>query len=552
MAVRPVSATRAASVVVSTPSGTRTRVPVHPLPFHIGRQSDNQLVLRDNRASRTHARIDVEAGEYYIQDLKSSHGTYVNGSRIQRQKLQASDRIEFGFADSYSLVFTYDDDELNRILDQFSATQAGPAATSGNLQKLRALVEVARALQNSLAIVDVLAAVVEAALAITGSDRGFLLLNNDGRLEVAVARDRYTGNLSKSALDVPPDTLFDALLHRRELLSMTFNPLSAELTNQTLHGADLRGVVCIPLVRIRPGNTEETCMITSRTDTVGVIYLDARQSSVDLSAGNRELLQTLALEASTVLENARLLEEERQRQKLDEELAIAREIQSSLLPRKLPVDGWFRAAGWSMPSHAVGGDCYDVRQIAPDAWSAVITDVSGKGVSSALLAALLQGSFLTGSGEIAAQMSRINSFLYERTEGEKYATVFYCILKRDGTLMWSNAGHVKPWLIRATGELQALDTTGMPLGMLDVAEFGVETSRLAPGDRVLAYSDGLTEAQNDRGEFYGSARLKQLLASNAGCPAAKLQAAIRADIEAFTGGSTQSDDVTSLVLEYQP
>lgn len=552
MAIRPVSATRNASVVVSTPSGTRTRVAIAPVPFHIGRQSDNQLVLRDNRASRTHARIEVEAGEYYLQDLKSSHGTFVNGQRIFRHKLQPSDRIEFGFPDSYTLLFTYDDDELNRLLDQFPATQTGAGGASANLQKLRALVEVARALQNSLAIEDVLAAVVEAALAITGSERGFLLLNRNGRLEVAVGRDRFAGPISKNALEITPDALFDALLNRRELLSMTFNPLSAELSNQTLHGVDLRSVVCIPLVRIRPGSTEETCMITSRTDTVGVIYLDARQMAVDLSAGNRELLQTLALEASTVLENARLLEEERARQKLDEELAIAREIQASLLPRKLPTGGWFRASGWSMPSNAVGGDCYDVRQTGPDAWAAVITDVSGKGVSSALLAALLQGSFLTGSGDLREQMARINAFLYERTEGEKYATVFCCVLHRDGTMRWSNAGHVKPYILRATGELQALDTTGMPLGMLDLGDFGVETAQLAAGDRIVAYSDGLTEAENQAGEFYGTPRLRSLLKSYVGRPSKDILAAIRADVETFTGGSTQGDDVTAIVLEYEP
>ncbi|MDZ4798547.1 MAG: SpoIIE family protein phosphatase [Bryobacteraceae bacterium] len=553
MAVRPLPVTRAASVVVNTPSGTRTRVPLHPTPFHIGRQSDNQLVLRDNRASRTHARIEVEAGEYYLQDLKSSHGTFVNNVRITRHKLQASDRIEFGFPDSYTLVFTYDDDELNRILDQFPGPHAGTnPGLSGNLQKLRALVEVARALQNSLAIEDVLAAVVEAALAITGCERGFLLLNHGGKLEVSVARDRYTGSLGKESLEVAPDALFDALLHRRELLSMTFNSQSAELSNQTLHGADLRSVVCIPLVRIRPGASDETCMITSRTDTVGVLYLDARQTSVDLSSGNRELLQTLALEASTVLENARLLEEERGRQRLDEELAIAREIQSSLLPRKLPSTGWFRAAGWSMPSHAVGGDCYDVRQLSPDSWSSVITDVSGKGVSSALLAALLQGSFLTGSGEIGAQMSRINSFLYERTEGEKYATVFYCILRHDGHMTWANAGHVKPYVIRANGELRTLQTTGMPLGMLDTAEFGVETLTLSPGDRILAYSDGLTEAQNEKGEFFNVANLRRVLLAHAGAPATKLLSELVNEVQQFTGGAVQSDDITALVLEYNP
>ena len=545
---------KAASIVVSTPSGTRTRVPIQPVPFNIGRQSDNHLVLRDNRASRNHARIIAESGEYWIEDLRSSHGTYVNGGRVTRQKLVPSDRIEFGFPDSYTLLFSFDDDELNRILDQFSASTraTGSGGASENLQKLRALVEVARALQNSLSTEDVLAAVVEAALAITGFERGYLLLNENGRLSVSVARDRHSGSLPKDSLEVPTEALHEALLHRRELLSMTFDPLSSEFSNRTVYGQDLRSIVCIPLVRVRSGTTEETCLITSRNDTVGVIYLDASYTTVDLSSGNSELLQTLALEASTILENARLLEEERAKRRLEEELNLAREIQSSLLPRKLPSVGWFRAVGSSLPSHAVGGDCFDVRQVSPDVWAAVVTDVSGKGVSSALLAALLQGSFLTASGDIAVQMSRLNAFIYERTEGEKYATVFCCLLARDGTLTWVNAGHVTPFVVRPTRELVSLGTTGMPLGMLDTAEFGMDRTRLEPGDKIFAYSDGLTEAEDANGTFFGSPQLKSFLREHASETAPRLHNAMMSEVHRFTGRAVQSDDITALVLEYAP
>ena len=173
---------------------------------------------------------------------------------------------------------------------------------------------------------------------------------------------------------------------------MTFFSQAADFSS-TIGSDDekARSVVGVPLVRVRTGSAQETCIITSRSDTIGVIYLDSRQTAVDLSSGNRELLQTLALEASTILENARLLEEERIKQRMEEELSIAREIQTSLLPRRLPSEGWFRVAGSSIPSHEVGGDCFDVRQLSPNAWSLVVTDVSGKGVSSALLAALLAG-----------------------------------------------------------------------------------------------------------------------------------------------------------------
>jgi serine phosphatase RsbU (regulator of sigma subunit) len=544
--------TRPATLLVVTPSGARTRVPINQVPFTIGRHSDNALVLRDNRASRNHARVSVEAGDYYIEDLKSSHGVFVNGTRIARQKLYAGDRVEFGFPDSYSLVFTFDDEEISKILDQFSGGK--PAGSTGNLARLRGLVEVARALQNSLSTEDVLAAVVDAALAITGFERGFLLLNRNGTLEVSVGRDRYAGVVAASALEIPVETIQAALQRRRELLSMTLETHSAEFATKTLDTDDARSVVCVPLVRVRAGSTEETCLITSKSDTVGVIYLDSRQTAVNLSAGNRELLQTLALEASTILENARLLEEERIKQRMEEELGIAREIQMSLLPRRLPSSGWFRAAGSSIPSHEVGGDCFDVRQIDASAWSAVVTDVSGKGVSSALLAALLQGCFLTGpvhAEDIEQTMARINRFLYERTEGEKYATVFYCSIRQDGSLVWSNAGHVTPLLVRTGGEVRALATTGMPLGMLDEAEIGVQAAQLHAGDKIVAYSDGLTEAQSPTGEFFEAARLRRILRDHATAGAAELHALIMREVEGFTSGAVQGDDVTALVLEYR-
>ncbi|HET8546989.1 MAG TPA: FHA domain-containing protein [Bryobacteraceae bacterium] len=141
-----VAVARTATLIVVNPSGNRVRVPVEPVPFNIGRQADNHLVIRDNRASRNHARILYEDGDYYVEDLKSSHGVFVNNVRVQRQKLYNSDRIEFGFPDSYNLIFTLEEDEIHRLLNQFSTPPVASGAT-GNLAKLRALVDVARALQ---------------------------------------------------------------------------------------------------------------------------------------------------------------------------------------------------------------------------------------------------------------------------------------------------------------------------------------------------------------------------------------------------------------------
>ncbi len=188
------------ALAIVTPSGNRSRVLIDPLPFLIGRQGDNHLILRDNRASRNHARIVVKNGEYFIEDLKSRHGVYVNGQRVTEHKLSNSDRIDFGFQDSYRLIFTLEEDEIHRFLEQMG-TPAGSGAS--NLSKLRSLMEVARALQTSLSSGDVLAAVVDAALAVTGAERGFLLLRQDRGLEVRVARNRAGARWGRTSSGCP-------------------------------------------------------------------------------------------------------------------------------------------------------------------------------------------------------------------------------------------------------------------------------------------------------------------------------------------------------------
>ncbi|HBY61429.1 MAG TPA: hypothetical protein DEH78_16530 [Solibacterales bacterium] len=476
---------------------------------------------------------------------------HVNDERVERRRLIPGDRIEFGVSNSYQLIFTQEESDLTRLLDQFEA----PAKPGGaNLAKLKAVVEVARALETSLSTDDVLAAVVDAALTVTGTERGFLLLRGGQGLEVRVARDRHGAALPSSELRVPRSLIQRALDRRRELLSMNFDPNSGEMeTDRSVAFLELRSVVCVPLVRLRTALGDDTGG-ASANETVGLLYMDSRVGSADLSAGNRELLQTLALEASTILENARLLEQERRRRRLEEELTIAREIQIGLLPRNLPVTGWFRIAACTIPSHQVGGDYYDLRRVAEDVWTVVVADVSGKGVSSALLASLLQGAFLFATeGPLAMEdtMARVNHFLNERTGGEKYATIFYCSLDRNGLLRWCNAGHCAPILVTRDGVLKPLGPTGTPAGLLDFASFEVEQHQLMPGDQVAIFTDGVSEAQNVNGEYFETRRIRDVLRRNAGSGCVATHQALMAALQEFTEDTEQADDITCVVLEYR-
>jgi serine phosphatase RsbU (regulator of sigma subunit) len=346
-----------------------------------------------------------------------------------------------------------------------------------------------------------------------------------------------------------------ALESRKDLFSMSFDPITGDgrAPGNTIIDLELRSVVCVPLVRVNLSGTTTTQMLSVAKANAGVLYMDSRVMTVDLAGGNRELLQTLAIEASTILENARLIEEERAKQRIEEELDVARRIQQSLTPRSLPQEGWFVCCGSSESSHQVGGDYYDVVAIGPDTWSLVVADVSGKGVSSALLASFLQGAFLSAScaTDIPEVFARVNTFLNDRAETGKYATLFYSKLDIEGHLSYTNAGHCAPLLVRADGEIEKLEASSMPVGLMPGETFALEHRDLAPGDRIVLYSDGVTEAQNGAGEFFGRRRLRNAIQHAARASCAELHTAIQKAIVNFTAGAEQADDLTLLVVEYR-
>ena len=534
-------------------------MPLFPFPFRIGRAPDNNLVLRDSRISRNHAQVSHDDGNCVLEDLGSRHGVWVNGERVAGSRvLHGSERIEFGVPDGYQLHFTRSGEEIQNLLAKPLAGETGKAGTA-NLEKLRAVLEVARSLQSSFSADDVLNTVVDAAIAVTGCERGFLLLFDEQReLQVRSARAQGGGDLPPDELRVPRKLIQHALESRRDLFSMSFDPsaLDARSPGNTIADLELRSVACVPLVRVNLSGGTKTQIISAGRSNAGVLYMDSRLTAVDLAGGNRELLQTLAIEASTVLENARLLEEERAKQRIEEELGLARRIQQSLLPRRMPDSGWFRACGSSHASHEVGGDYFDVVAVgleaAPAAWTVVVADVSGKGVSSALLASFLQGAFLGGTlgASIPDVLSRINDFMSERAEHGKYATIFYATVDRAGHLTWANAGHCAALLVRRDRSIESLNTTSMPVGLMPGAPFAVDRRDLAPGDRIVIYSDGVTEAQNAAGEFFGRPLLRDAVGRAVDLDCAGMHDEIQQAIRDFTGGAEQSDDITLVVVEY--
>ena len=254
--------------------------------------------------------------------------------------------------------------------------------------------------------------------------------------------------------------------------------------------------------------------------------------------------------AGVIYSHTRLQREVEQRERLEEDLRLARGIQESLLSSEFPQIPWVDVWAFNIPSRSVGGDYYEIFDVDPDDLEFAVGDVSGKGVSAALLMSTLQSSFLgvaSADDDLARVCSRVNRFLVDRTQPERYATFFVGRLSPDSRLCYVNAGHNPPLLLRE-GESHRLMGGGMPLGLFAEAEYEVHEVRTCSGDLLLCYTDGVTEALSPSDEEFGEERLLDVATRQLGKGAHDVVDAVRAAVEDHTKGAPQFDDLTLLAL----
>jgi serine phosphatase RsbU (regulator of sigma subunit) len=266
------------------------------------------------------------------------------------------------------------------------------------------------------------------------------------------------------------------------------------------------------------------------------------------------VLRTLAREAATVIENARLFASARAKQRLDHEIEIASQIQQRLLPKQFPDLPYLAMTGSTLACLSVGGDCFDVIELTGGRYGFLVGDVSGKGISAALLATMLQGVFFTTAAldiPLADIVSRVNRYLCERSGDERYATVFYGVINPSGELEYINAGHVPPFIRRQSGVLEPLGSGNFPVGMFLEADYNCGQAKFGAGDALVIYSDGISEAYNVNGDMLGEEGLCQLLEKSASQSVGDIAATIQAGVRKFAEGAPQSDDITLLVLQYK-
>jgi sigma-B regulation protein RsbU (phosphoserine phosphatase) len=288
--------------------------------------------------------------------------------------------------------------------------------------------------------------------------------------------------------------------------------------------------------------------------TKGLILLGQKLGGGSYSKGDLEFLYSLGNLAIISIENARLFQETLEKQRLEDELKIAREIQQGLLPQKLPQIPGYDLAAVNVSSKQVGGDYYDVLQRSETEYVIAIGDVSGKGTPAALLMANVQAAMRALAplqNNLCETTARINDITFENTGGDKFITFFWGIVDTNSRqFRFVNAGHNLPFLIRKDGTVMRLSEGGLILGIMKAVQAYKEgLVQLEPGDTLFLFTDGVSEAMNASGEDFTEERLEVLVRSLSDRSARDMIQEVRAALEEFCKGTQQSDDITMLVLK---
>src|SRR5499425_171427 len=515
-------ASNEAVLEVISPDGARRYARVAQAPYMIGRgaETGNHLQLNDRRISRQCAAIVLEANRFYIEDRGQRRGVFVNNEKVESRALQDGDIITFGLEDSYEIVFRSSAEGGGETIPQLLTriehiTSSEPSSSStGGLRKLNMLLEASSLLHSQLPLDSVLAKMLDHAVAVLDADRGLLLENGaDGTLKVRLAR--RSGGLRLPPESVAPSQTAIQLALKQHAPIITEDLAQAEAdlqAAQSIVAQRLRAVVVIPLYSITRANSQESMVNLRRGDFLGVLYLDSRRPAA-FSKLDRQILDALAADAAGTLDNARLVEKERERQRLEAEINIARDIQQALLPRKFGGYAHVDVSGCNFPCLSVGGDYFDVFPIGDGRTAFLIADVSGKGLGAALLTTMLQGALsgMTLGTDPARVFNHVNRFLCDHAEVGRYATMFFGILDDSGRLEYINAGHPSPILLRKDHVEEAFTEGSFPVGLVPEAEFTTSTLQLEPDDTLVLFSDGVTEAMDPEEDLYGVGRLRTTL-----------------------------------------
>jgi len=510
----------------------------------LGRKPSSDLVFTQAFISGHHAKLlDGEEGLVLV-DLESTNGTFLNGQRIQREKLRSGDRIGLG--------------ELEITIQLGGAPPpAAPAAAKASLPDLETIMPTDRGhsdLEKISLILDLqyqwneklstdhmLRQILKNALQISGAERSFILLRKGTEFDYAAGLDAEQNLLPEEQFRTSR-TVVRTVAETRQAVFHTEGMDDALASADSIQALKLRSIACLPLL----GHADD------QEEVLGILYLDSTRAMHALSGLDEKLLGKLAEEAAHILEKLEMVQELEEKRRIELELSLAHETQQALLPRTLPEVPGLVVRAHNQPTRYVGGDFYDFVNLETELFG-ILADVSGKGIAASILGSSLQGALqmlLRSNFELPELMRRVNSYLCRRSEATRFVTMFLFGVHPDGSGSYVNAGHNPPLIYRnAEAKVEWLGVGDMILGAFEEAEHGLKSFELGPGDILLVYSDGLTEAQNLAEEFFGEERLEQLVSEHATKGAKELERVLLEAVEEFAMGADQADDITLIVLE---
>lgn len=530
----------------------------------IGRSSKNDLNLSfDLSLSRFHAEIRERSGKHYLSDVGSRNGTSLNGRPVSEAiELKVGDRITLG---ETTILFSVDEEprvaieEDGHMLRADSSTvtiplediiSSGPpvnaAATITPQQAMpenRTLAVLTRAgmeLISTRPLDEVLEVIMDLVFEALPAERGFLMLleGGDGRQLVSkVVRDQKKRSRERIRLS---RTIAQSVVDNRQ--SVLTTDAQADERFKMKESVVLQGIhsaMCVPL--------------WNNKDVIGLIYCDTVSVSSTFTPEDLKLLTLLANIAAVKIENARLFEETLAKQQMEKELKQAADIQRKLLPVKPPSLEGYDICGYNEPCRDVGGDYFDFIARGPARLGFAIGDVSGKGMGAALLMATVRASFRahmeTATG-LQHLIGSLNQAIIQSASANNFVSFVYAEIDGpSGQIEYVNAGHNPPMLVRASGDVERLPAGGLILGVIPAAKHERREVEMRPGDMLVAFSDGVTETQNETGEEFGEDRLIGLLRQERTRPASGLQDLVADSLRNFAGSAPQYDDITLVVLK---
>lgn len=472
----------------------------------IGRSPDRDIVLHDNLVSRHHAVVTREGDAWTVSDENSTHGTFLNGLRVKLATLKSGDVLQIGSAKGKKLRFVVGTDEQqtgslqqDSFHDLISSIEGmrdipdGSVPAAREIELLNWLIRAARQLNESVVIDEILGALLHLTLQLTGAERGFVFLWTNRKLHFVRGLDS-SGELLVQDQTISQKAIQNAIDSRQKFSVSDTSSDERVFGWSSVMMNDIRRIHCVPLrERVAPKEPGKL---------LGLLYLDSRIAPGELSEIDHMILDTISTEAAALLQNALLAEAEQKARQAREELAMAARIHSGLMSIALPVLPYASLQAKAVPCLAIGGDFYDA-VVLQDCVCVTLVDVSGKGISAAIVAATLQGIIhaqLEARQALRDIAAAVNHFLCERNVG-KYATMVIVKLFPDGELEYINCGHLLPLAIWGK-QIRRLEASNLMVGLLAEASYISAKGSLRPGERLLLATDGITEAENAEGRQF--------------------------------------------------